>query len=187
MADSTPFGAVPVAPVGASAQPPIALTGLVAVLQQNGRTLNSILEAIQALAGTLAPIYETGTWTPVLSFGGTTSGITYGTQLGSYTRTGREIVCRFKLVLTAVGSAAGSAVISGLPFQSNSDSTNTGAGGVLVGYSSMASIAGLPVMRVGPSSSEASLFTPGASQLAPLTNTNFTATTEIDGYLSYFN
>jgi len=60
--------------------------------------------------------YEEGTWTPSLSFGGAASGVTYGGQLGYYTRIGRVVYYSFDITLTSKGTSIGSAVVSGLPF-----------------------------------------------------------------------
>lgn len=55
------------------------------------------------------------TWTPVLAFGGASVGITYGTQIGQYVRTGNLIHFSINIVLTSKGSSTGSASIT-LPF-----------------------------------------------------------------------
>lgn len=60
--------------------------------------------------------YEEGTWTPVLRFGGGTTGITYTTQQGRYTRVGRTVTIRFEITLSSKGSSTGEADITGLPF-----------------------------------------------------------------------
>lgn len=59
-----------------------------------------------------------GNWTPVLRFGGATTGITYSTQSGSYTRVGRLVFLTCRLTLTSKGSATGQADIAGMPFSS---------------------------------------------------------------------
>lgn len=64
---------------------------------------------------TLNSYIATGTWTPVLSFGGGTTGITYSTQEGNYTKIGKVIVAQFSLILTNKGSSTGAATITGLP------------------------------------------------------------------------
>lgn len=61
-------------------------------------------------------IYNEGTWTPALLFGGASTGITYGTQTGTYTRIGNRVWVHCTIVLTSKGSATGSASISGLPY-----------------------------------------------------------------------
>jgi hypothetical protein len=60
--------------------------------------------------------YEEGTWTPVLSFGGGSTGITYAVQEGHYTRVGRYVTGRFIVLLSSKGSSTGDALIAGLPF-----------------------------------------------------------------------
>ena len=64
--------------------------------------------------------YETGTWTPVASFGGASVGITYGEQNGTYTKVGNlvHIVCDLRL--TNKGSSTGNFTITGIPFTSSS-------------------------------------------------------------------
>lgn len=57
-----------------------------------------------------------GTWTPALRFGGATTGITYGTQVGNYVRAGTLVWVDCRIVLTSKGSATGVATIAGLPF-----------------------------------------------------------------------
>lgn len=64
--------------------------------------------------------YEEGTWTPVVNFGGATTGITYTTQLGTYTKIGRVVIAHINIVLSSKGSATGNATITGVPFTSSS-------------------------------------------------------------------
>lgn len=61
----------------------------------------------------------TGTWTPVLSFGGASVGITYTTQTGSYIQDGELVHVRIVIVLTSKGSSTGSAQVT-LPLTSGS-------------------------------------------------------------------
>jgi hypothetical protein len=60
--------------------------------------------------------YETGSWTPTLEFGGGSTGITYSTQIGSYTLIGRVVHFVFTIVLTSKGTDTGGAAIEGLPY-----------------------------------------------------------------------
>ena len=64
--------------------------------------------------------YEEGTWTPTISFGGASVGITYGFQQGSYTKVGRLVTATCVVNLSAKGSSSGNAYIEGLPFPANS-------------------------------------------------------------------
>ena len=72
--------------------------------------------------------YEEGTWTPTLEFGNSSTGITYTTQAGFYTKIGRLVTFSFRIDLSSKGSATGNAAIDGLPFTALSTAaSNTGA------------------------------------------------------------
>lgn len=60
--------------------------------------------------------YLEGTFTPTITLGGAAVGMTYGTQLGSYTRIGNRVMFDAYVVLTAKGSSTGELRIRGLPF-----------------------------------------------------------------------
>ena len=61
--------------------------------------------------------YEEGTWTPTVIGNGGNSGQAYSSQQGTYTKTGRQVDCRFYLVLSTEGSFSGSYLrLSGFPF-----------------------------------------------------------------------
>lgn len=68
---------------------------------------------------TLTDLFTVGAtslpWTPVLTFGFASVGVTYGTRVASYTVRGRVMVASFTLPWTSKGSSTGSAVITGLP------------------------------------------------------------------------
>jgi hypothetical protein len=69
-----------------------------------------------ALSGTAGEqTYDEGSFTPVLRFGGATTGITYTTQSATYTRIGRLVHVQIVIVLSSKGSATGNASISGIP------------------------------------------------------------------------
>ncbi|MFZ1992338.1 MAG: DUF2793 domain-containing protein [Alphaproteobacteria bacterium] len=60
--------------------------------------------------------YKEGTFTPALTFGGGSTGITYGTRFGAYTKLGRAVAFSLGLTLTSKGTSTGPASITGLPF-----------------------------------------------------------------------
>ena len=81
--------------------------------------------------------YLEGTWTPGLSFGGATTGWTFGV-FGMYTRIGRLIICSYSISVTAKGSATGNCLLTGLPVASNSTDTSIIAmGGGVTQFTSM--------------------------------------------------
>lgn len=61
-------------------------------------------------AGNALDDYEEGTWTP--NVGGTA---TYGTQVGIYTKIGRQVLVSFDIEITTLGTGS-TTTISGLPF-----------------------------------------------------------------------
>jgi len=61
--------------------------------------------------------YEEGTWTPSVTFGGASSGITYAaTRYGRYTKIGDLVTVWGRIELTSNGSSGGHLMIAGLPF-----------------------------------------------------------------------
>jgi hypothetical protein len=71
--------------------------------------------------------YEEGTWTPTISFGGSSSGITYSVFTnGHYVKIGKMVWIRFTLDLTNKGSATGNLALAGLPFVSSVESYGAG-------------------------------------------------------------
>jgi hypothetical protein len=61
--------------------------------------------------------YEEGAFTPTLTFGGASVGITYGGgTVGKYTRIGRMVFANTHIVLTNKGSSTGTANIASMPF-----------------------------------------------------------------------
>ncbi len=60
--------------------------------------------------------YEEGTWTPSITFGGGSTGVTYGTRQGNYRRLAATCEVNGQIILTSKGSSTGAAFITGLPF-----------------------------------------------------------------------
>jgi hypothetical protein len=94
--------------------------------------------------------YEEGTWTPALAFGGGTTGITYSSQVGRYTKVGNIVTLQCYVQLSNKGSSSGAMTLTGFPFGSASGSNNycavacwantlTGITGGLIGYVNPAS------------------------------------------------
>lgn len=96
------------------------------VVLANGKGID-----FSATAGTgtseLFDDYEEGTWTPVLSFGNGTTGITYDVQSGNYVKIGNSVIVSCKIDLSSKGTDTGTAVIRGFPYTISSD----GATGVI--------------------------------------------------------
>ena len=85
------------------------------------------LGVTSATAANLLDDYEEGTFTPAYTFGGSTTGITFGTngQLGRYTKIGRFVAIDIYIGLTDKGSQSGTISVTGLPFTSVAHGLNT--------------------------------------------------------------
>lgn len=128
--------------------------------------------------------YEEGTWTPALSFGGGTTGITYGAAtLGRYTKVGNLVTLTGMLTLTSKGSATGAAQVTGLPFASLNDSIYASCA---VGYASgFTSVTGAVLGLVLPNASKISLYQSNNGGAAGLTNAQLTNTSALYFTVSY--
>jgi hypothetical protein len=60
--------------------------------------------------------YEEGTWTPSITFGAASVGMTYGYQIGRYTKVGNQVTIFMYIQLTNKGTSTGNLDINGLPF-----------------------------------------------------------------------
>ena len=70
--------------------------------------------------------YEEGTWTPSVMFGGTSTGITYGTANGgSYVKIGRQVILHGRVNTSNKGSSTGNATIGGFPFSAGGVQSGT--------------------------------------------------------------
>lgn len=85
-----------------------------AVDLQSGQITFPATQAASAGANTLDD-YEEGSWAPVIGGAGGTSGQTYSTQGGFYTKVGRLVVASGVAILSAKGTITGNVEIQGLP------------------------------------------------------------------------
>ena len=82
------------------------------------------LGVTSATASNLLDDYEEGTWPPVISADATPTA--YATQVGVYTKVGRQVTVIFTFNISTIGSFAGAAVkVTGFPFTSGDLSTHT--------------------------------------------------------------
>jgi hypothetical protein len=70
------------------------------------------------LDGTLTMPSQAVSFTPGISFGGGTTGITYGTRYGYYTKIANVVFFILRVTLTNKGSSTGTALVTGLPITS---------------------------------------------------------------------
>ena len=75
--------------------------------------------------------YEEGTWTPLLRFGGGSTGITYHHRSGQYTKIGNVCILQFGFRINSKGTDVGTMDIASLPFSSFASSYNHPSGGLV--------------------------------------------------------
>jgi hypothetical protein len=66
----------------------------------------------------------TGTWTPNLQINNSSTGITYTTQVGGYTRIGNLVFVWMNIILSNKGASSGNVTISNLPFSTAGNGFN---------------------------------------------------------------
>lgn len=128
--------------------------------------------------------YEEGTWTPVLGGSTGTSGQTYASRTGRYTRIGNTVFASFDAELSNEGTLSGNAQIQGLPFTANA----VYAGGSITYWENLGE-SYVWVSLLGPLSATAATFVTltaaGASTATKSAATFFTDTTRIMGSIIY--
>ncbi len=87
----------------------------VAVTLSGGQVVFPASQNASANVNTLDD-YEEGTFTPAMTFGGASVGITYTTQAGNYTKIGDRILYNFTIILSNKGSSNGNLFVTSLPF-----------------------------------------------------------------------
>lgn len=131
--------------------------------------------SITLSGGSALSAYTTGTFTPAIAFGGSSTGVTYTTQLGKYWKIGAVVYINIVITLSSKGSQTGSATITGLPFTIANDSminlatTEAGVGTFPTGTTAL-------VTEFAANTTTMNCAAYGASNLAAVTNTTFTNT-----------
>ena len=122
--------------------------------------------------------YSKGSFTPNLTFGGASIGITYGVQAGKYWRIGDVVYITLQITLTNKGSSTGIASISNLPFASASDSSFHD---FVVGGCTATNTSGSTSFYafVGSGNTILTFANCGAGNNSSLSDTNFSNTTSI--------
>jgi hypothetical protein len=126
--------------------------------------------------------YEEGTWTPAITFGGGSTGITYSSQSGFYTKIGNTVTVQFRINLSSKGSSTGSVALGGLPFTSG----GTYAFNYVVHDNAAGFNAGFGMYwSVENGSTSGNLRQIGTNGSNGLDNTNFNNNTAVFGILTY--
>jgi len=131
-----------------------------------------------SLTGREVPVYSTGTWTPTITFGGGSTGVTYTTQEGLYTRIGDTVWVSAYVLLSAKGSDTGTALVNGLPFTASNSAASSQS--LTVGNAAnAANLTSAITAYVTDNGTTINLVDWGATGSAVLDDTNFAATTAL--------
>ena len=124
---------------------------------------------------------SSGTFTPVLAFGGGVTGITYGTRIGTYYAIGSTVTVSIHFVLTSKGSSTGAVTITGLPFASTSASA-----GICGYWANTGGVVYPPTLYMASGGSGFSLLqSNGGTGAQGLLNTNLANNTEMIMTITY--
>lgn len=127
--------------------------------------------------------YEEGSFTPELQFGGGATAMSYTTQLGRYTKIGRQVTVTGTVVLSAKGSGTGTAEIAGLPFAPLNDGNPASCA---VGFAaSFASVTGAVLARLQSAASRISLYQSANGAAAALSEANLTNSASLSFTATY--
>jgi hypothetical protein len=127
--------------------------------------------------------YEEGTWTPALTFGGGSTGITYSVQLGRYTKIGRIVHVQFRITLSAKGSSTGAAVLNGLPF--TVVNSTAGAAPFALRVSSLGFVTHPQLNATNNATTATFVESATAGAAADIDDTDFAANTTVIGQSTY--
>lgn len=164
-------------------------TGLSTCLTKDGQTTptaNIPLGAFKltglglpTLAGDALSWVASASFTPVLKFGGATTGITYGTQVGKYITFGPIVFFEVQIILTSKGSAVGAATITGAP-------GTPSANAVLSQFGDALSFTGSLQSKIVSGASTIFLYALGSGVAGAMQESNFTNTSEMSITGFYF-
>ena len=119
--------------------------------------------------------YEEGTFTPTVTFGGGSTGITYHStrRVGKYTKIGNCVEYYIHVELTSKGSSTGSCEISGLPFTVTNDPSNAFWFPGAVFIQAMSSLTdGAPIWRAYQSTTRLDCYQISSSTYSNINNTH---------------
>jgi hypothetical protein len=138
---------------------------------KTGGTATSTPTANQLMQWGSAP---SGTFTPTLTFGGASTGITYSVQVGSYQKIGRTVTFMMRLSLTSKGTATGDITITGLP----SAIANLGANATAFSYAGTLTYNGM-IIAIGAGGSTGIILQQTNATTGAATNLNDTNASNI--------
>ena len=133
--------------------------------------------------------YEEGTFTPTVTFGGGSTGITYSSsrRVGKYTKIGNCVEYYIHVEMTNKGSSTGSLEITGLPFTVTNDPSNAFWFPGAVFIQAMSSLTdGAPIFRAVQGGTTLDCYQISSSSYSNINNTHCTNTSGFQINGKYF-
>jgi len=126
--------------------------------------------------------YEEGTFTPIVLLGGANVGMTFTSQVGTYTKVGNRVYFQLYILLSAKGSSVGGLQVAGLPFVSNGGSNRIPA--VAIWADTLAAVVGSikGYVQAGTTQIVVLIATNGSLSAAANTNLNNTSACCVAGH-----
>ena len=130
--------------------------------------------------------YEEGNWTPALQINNSTTGITFSTQVGRYTKVGRQVTITFGIALSNKGASVGEVDVISLPFTSI-DPGGYGDAAVSIGFIDVTNLAASPVVGlVARGSTKISIRKISSGGAPVISNSDINNTSAFIGTATYF-
>lgn len=117
--------------------------------------------------------YVEGTFTPTITFGGGSTGLTYSTQYGRYTKIGDIIHFHIVVRLTAKGTSTGDVALNGLPFTASNTADSAAISATFVNNMA-ATVTGQTIATVAQGSSVINISQTVSGASSSLNETHFT-------------
>lgn len=133
--------------------------------------------------GVLSTYTATGTWTPTLTFGGASVGITYTTQTGFYAQIGTVVCVWFTILLSSKGSSVGNASIGTLPVAARTSTNYIFPGAIY--FDALQVIVGNVSSRLSSGGTSILMAYGGTGTATVITDANFQNASYVNGSIVY--
>lgn len=145
-------------------------------------TATPAVTSISFGGSSLATYSAAQSWTPVVAFGGSSTGVTYTTQSGTYTQIGNVVFFNCLVILSSKGAQVGTATLGGFPASPVGNTT------ICVPRFDNITFTGtsLCVEAIGTSATLTFINSTTATTATILNNTNFSNTSEFAITGSFF-
>lgn len=122
--------------------------------------------------------YETGTWSPSITFGNGSTGVLYSEREGYFTRIGDTVFVSGVCTISAVGGSTGTARITGLPFVSRNMASTSFTVSSVAAFD-MTGLTSAITALIEDNQPNAILYDGGATGSTAIDHSNFSATSSI--------